>query len=251
MWWWVWKGCYQGIHTSTTEIYSFWREKWLYKGSFQYHFLQFLKYRGKIHSVILKDCKEYLTDLNSIRHKMFFINPHKIRQQLIKQATRDIHFCFLKEQKLKPTKRLHMRYTKIMWKVRMGLWSYHMKHRSCFFPRTTVPMFLSDTLQTSLGYLKRKTAISRLVNLALTVIPVLCLPLRLALKKVWIACLNRDNSLLFPILLSLNEQCLQHHRGLKKKSGGGGRDKHLNKGIRYFQPRHYKVETGISNRITF
>lgn len=58
-------------HMGTTEMYIFWGEKWGYKGSFQYYFLQPLKYIGKTYSVILKDCKEYLNNLNSIKHKVF------------------------------------------------------------------------------------------------------------------------------------------------------------------------------------
>lgn len=123
----------------------------------------------------------------------------------------------------------------------------HMKCRSCLFPLNTVHVPFKYTTEILRLFEKIENNLEDGES-SINSIPVLCLPLRLALRRVWTAYLNRDNLLLFPILLSQNERCLQHHRGLKK---GGGGDKHLNKGIRYFQPQYYKAETGISNRITF
>lgn len=88
----------------------------------------------------------------------------------------------------------------------------HMKCRSCLW---TLSMFKYTT--EIFGLFEKIGNNLKDGESSINSIPVLCLPLRLVLKRVWIAYLNRDNLLLFPILLSQNERCLQHHRGLKKK----------------------------------
>lgn len=94
----------------------------------------------------------------------------------------------------------------------------HMKCRSCLFPLNTVHVPFKYTTEILRLFEKIENNLEDGES-SINSIPVLCLPLRLALRRVWTAYLNRDNLLLFPILLSQNERCLQHHRGLKK--GGG------------------------------